>query len=48
MVPLTRPVDTLVITLRTKDSGFAKVLFEVSESMPNIVEWRQLDRASHV
>lgn len=40
MVPMTRSVDTIVITLRNASSPFGKLLREVTESMPDIVEWQ--------
>ena len=40
MVPLTRAVDTIVITIRTADSEFAKALKRVADNRPGIVQWR--------
>jgi hypothetical protein len=41
MIPLTRPIDTLVITLRRKDGELARVLSTVSSSMRDVVEQKQ-------
>jgi len=38
MIPLTRPIDTLVITLRDKDSLLARTLRSVATKLPDIVE----------
>jgi len=38
MIPLTRPIDTLVIALRSKDSPLSKVIEKVAASLPDIVE----------
>jgi len=39
MVPLTRAVDTIVITLRRADSELAKALKRVADNRPGIVQW---------
>lgn len=39
MIPLTRPIDTLVITLRNKTSDLANVVRTVSSSMCEVVEF---------
>jgi hypothetical protein len=38
MIPLTRPIDTLVITLRSKNSPLAKTIKRVASLLPDIVE----------
>lgn len=38
MIPLTRPIDTLVITLRNKTGPMAEALRHVAASQPDIVE----------
>ena len=38
MIPLTRPIDTLVITLRNETSHLAQVISSVAARMPDIVE----------
>jgi hypothetical protein len=37
MIPLTRAIDTLVITLRDKDSAAGQLLLEVAKAMPDVV-----------
>jgi hypothetical protein len=37
MIPLTRAIDTLVITLRDKDSAASQLLLEVAKAMPDVV-----------
>jgi hypothetical protein len=37
MIPLTRPIDTLVITLRSKDSELAKAVASVGSIMHDVV-----------
>ena len=39
LIPLTRAIDTLVITLRDSDSFIAKVLHDVYEENPDYIEW---------
>ncbi|WP_309085784.1 DNA/RNA helicase [Chelativorans sp.] len=41
MIPLTRPIDTLVITLRNKSSDLARVVRTVSSSMCEVVEFNE-------
>lgn len=41
MIPMTRPIDTLVITIRNKESMLARVLAKVSSKMPDTVEQYQ-------
>jgi hypothetical protein len=40
MIPLTRPIDTLVITLRKKTGPLAEALERVASELPDIVELR--------
>lgn len=37
MIPLTRPIDTLAITLRSPDSELSRVIHAVSATMPDVV-----------
>lgn len=39
LMPLTRPVDTLVITLTDKDSAVGKMLEQLAGKYPDFVEW---------
>jgi hypothetical protein len=39
MIPITRPIDTLVVTLRSKESKVAKVLSSVARAMPDTIEF---------
>lgn len=39
MILMTRPIDTLVITLTDTESTPAQVLREISKDLPDIVEW---------
>jgi hypothetical protein len=39
MIPLTRGIDTLVITLKNPQSEYARILKDVSENCPDFVEW---------
>ncbi len=39
MIALTRPIDTLVITLRDKESEVAKVIDAVARSHGDFIEW---------
>ena len=39
MIPITRPIDTLVVTLRSKESRVAKVLSSVARAMPDTIEF---------
>jgi hypothetical protein len=39
LIPITRPIDTLVITISDPNGHTAKVLREVSGDIPDIVEW---------
>ena len=41
MIPLTRPIDTLVVTLRFGDNELAKAIDRVARALPDIVEFRQ-------
>jgi hypothetical protein len=38
MIPLTRPIDTLVITLNDQSSDFSRAIMKLAESLPDIVE----------
>lgn len=38
MIPLTRPIDTLVVTLRQSDSELARIIATVATSMGDVVE----------
>jgi hypothetical protein len=40
LIPLTRAIDTLIITIKDKNSTFAKGLYEVYRANPEFVEWR--------
>ena len=40
MILMTRPIDTLVITLSDPESISGIILKEVSKDIPDIVEWR--------
>lgn len=40
LVPLTRPIDSLVITLSNQDSKFSTAILKVSQQMPDVVEVR--------
>ena len=39
LIPMTRAIDTLVITLKDKESYVAKVLREIYEENPDFIEW---------
>lgn len=39
MIPITRSIDTLVITLRSKESKVGKVLSSVARAMPDTIEF---------
>lgn len=39
LIPMTRAIDTLIITLKNKDSYIAKILREVYEENPDFIEW---------
>jgi hypothetical protein len=39
LMPLTRAIDTLVITLSNSNSEIARRLKEVSNTMPDVIEW---------
>ncbi|MSR15836.1 MAG: DNA/RNA helicase [Gammaproteobacteria bacterium] len=38
MIPLTRPIDTLVISLNNLNSNFSRAIIKLAESLPDIVE----------
>jgi hypothetical protein len=40
MIPVTRPIDTLVITLRSIDNPLARAIDNVGRAFPDIVEFR--------
>ena len=39
LMPLTRAIDTLVITIRDKDSDTAKRMRKLADSNSDIIEW---------
>jgi hypothetical protein len=39
LIPLTRAIDTVVITLRNPNSTYAQRLKTVAEKLPDFVEW---------
>jgi hypothetical protein len=39
LIPLTRAIDTLIITLKDKDSKVGKALRKVYEQNPDFVQW---------
>ena len=39
LMPLTRPIDTIVITLRDPSSEFGKMLKKISTNYPDFIEW---------
>ncbi len=39
MIPITRPIDTLIITLRNKESRVAQVLQTLARSLPDMIEF---------
>jgi hypothetical protein len=39
LIPLTRAIDTLVITIKNKDSKVGKALRKVYEQNPDFVQW---------
>lgn len=39
LMPLTRPIDTLVITLKDPESRIGKIFKRLAESFPSFVEW---------
>jgi hypothetical protein len=43
MIPLTRAMDTLVITITRRPSAVREALTHVAEACPDIVEWRAQD-----
>ena len=36
---MTRAIDTLVITLKNKDSYIARIMREIYEENPDFIEW---------
>jgi hypothetical protein len=41
LIPLTRAIDTLVITIKDKESEIAKKLFELYNENKDFIEWRE-------
>lgn len=39
LIPMTRAIDTLIITLKNKDSHIANILREIYEENPDFIEW---------
>ena len=39
LIPMTRAIDTLVITLKNKDSQIANIMRELYEDNPDFIEW---------
>lgn len=39
LIPLTRAIDTLILTIKDKESRIAKILQEVYKQNPDIIEW---------
>ncbi len=39
LIPMTRAIDTLIITLKNKESQIAKVMRELYEDNPDFIEW---------
>ena len=39
LMPLTRPIDTLVITLSNTDSEVGKMLKKLADTYPDFIEW---------
>ena len=39
LIPMTRAIDTLIITLKNKDCHIAEVMRELYEKNPDFVEW---------
>lgn len=39
MIALTRPIDTLFITIREEESEVAKVIKDVGRSLPDMIQW---------
>jgi hypothetical protein len=42
LIPLTRAIDTLIITIKDKNSNIAKKLFELYEENKDFVEWKDI------
>lgn len=40
LMPLTRPIDTLVITLSNVDSEIGKMLKQLADAYPDFIEWK--------
>lgn len=39
LIPLTRAIDTVVITLKNKDSFVSKLLFDLHKDNPDVIQW---------
>lgn len=39
LIPMTRAIDTLVITLKNKDSHIARIMRKIYEENPDFIEW---------
>ena len=39
LIPLTRAIDTVVITLKNKDSYISKLLFDLHKDNPDFIQW---------
>ena len=39
LIPMTRAIDTLIITLKNKDSHIARIMREIYEENPDFIEW---------
>jgi hypothetical protein len=40
LIPLTRAIDTLVITIKDKNSDIAKKLYEFHKENSEFIEWK--------
>jgi hypothetical protein len=39
LIPLTRAIDTLILTIKNKESKIAKLLYEIYKRNPDTIEW---------
>jgi hypothetical protein len=39
LIPLTRAIDTLILTIKNRESKIAKLLYEIYKSNPDTIEW---------
>lgn len=39
LIPLTRAIDTLILTIKNRESKIAKLLYEIYRSNPDTIEW---------